>query len=343
MNAHRRTAFAALIAAGILWGTTVPLSKLALAWLPPGWLTVARFGVAAAVLAPAARSGSRPALTPKVLMSGALGYGGSVIVQNAGIAMTSVSHAALLVGATPVLVAVTEALWNRVLAPPLAWAGFAVSLAGVGLIAGSGGGGATAAGDALVLAAVLLASAFTVAQERLLPGRDVAAVSAVQFLGAALGALPVAVAEGVPAPPSGTGVVLAVAGLAVGGTLAPFTLFAFGQTRVPAGVAGAFVNLEPLVGAIAGVVVFGNPAGPAQLTGGAAILAGLALAGLRPADRSAGEAGRRVVEVIRARLPGSLLRRTRARVIRWADQGGRRGAASAASARRCLWAGPPGR
>ena len=50
MNTNRRHAVAALIAAGLLWGTTVPLSKLALAWLSPGWLTATRFGLAAAVL-----------------------------------------------------------------------------------------------------------------------------------------------------------------------------------------------------------------------------------------------------------------------------------------------------
>ncbi len=60
-----------------------------------------------------------------------------------------------------------------------------------------------------------------------------------------------------PAAPAGAGAVLATAGLVAGGTLLPFTLFAYGQTRVPAEMAGAFLNLEPLVGAIAGVVVFG--------------------------------------------------------------------------------------
>ena len=50
MSINRRHAVAALAAAGLLWGTTVPLSKVALAWLSPGWLTVARFGLAAAVL-----------------------------------------------------------------------------------------------------------------------------------------------------------------------------------------------------------------------------------------------------------------------------------------------------
>ena len=307
MNTNRRHAVAALIAAGLLWGTTVPLSKLALDWLAPGWLTVVRFGVAAAVLLAVARprgvrgdgsprergvpggsgflppgSTLRAAFTPGVLIAGAFGYGGSVMVQNAGIGRTSVTHAALLIGAVPVLVAIIAAVWYRAVARPVAWFGFAVSLGGVGLVTtGSGGGGATMAGDGLVLASLLLSATVTVAQGRLLVGRDPIAVTAVQFLGATLGSLPVAaVSEGVPAAPAGAGVVLAVVALALAGTLLPFTLFAFGQSRVSAEVAGAFLNLEPLVGAIAGAVVFGDPVGLVQAGGGAAILAGIALSSL---------------------------------------------------------------
>ena len=296
MNTNRRHAVAALIAAGLLWGTTVPLSKLALEWLPPGWLSVARFSLAAAVLLAVAgrrsggrsaqgsaqRSALRAAFTPAVLIAGAVGYGGSVMVQNAGIGRTSVTHAALLIGAVPVLVAIIAAVWYRAVARPVAWFGFAVSLGGVGLITtGSGGGGATLAGDGLVLASLLLSATVTVAQGRLLAGRDPIAVTAVQFLGAALGSLPVAaVCEGVPAAPAGAGVVLAVVALALAGTLLPFTLFAFGQSRVSAEVAGAFLNLEPLVGAIAGAVAFGDPVGLVQAGGGAAILAGIALSSL---------------------------------------------------------------
>src|SRR5437660_677786 len=158
MNTNRRT-FAALIGAGLLWGTTVPLSKLALHWLPPGWLTFVRFAVAAAILLPAARHQLRAAFRPAVLASGALGYGGSVLLQNAG-------------------------------------------------------------------------------------------------------------------------PVLATAALAAGGTLLPFALFAYAQSRVPAEVAGAFFNIEPFVGAVAGAVFFGNPVGPGQLAGGAAVLAGIGLSSL---------------------------------------------------------------
>jgi drug/metabolite transporter (DMT)-like permease len=282
MQTDRRRAVAALATAGVAWGTTVPLSKLALGWLAPGWLTFTRFGVAAAVLlAAASRTRLRAAFTLPVLASGAVGYGGSVIVQNAGITRTSVTHAALLIGAVPVLVAVMAALWHHTVARPVAWVGFAVSLAGVGLIAAGRGGGATMGGDALVLLSLLLSAGATVAQSRLLRGRDPVAVTAVQFLGAALAALPLSLAtEGIPAPPGGAGAVLATAGLVAGGTLLPFTLFAYGQSRISAEVAGAFLNLEPLVGAVAGAVMFGNPLGPQQATGGTAILAGIALSSL---------------------------------------------------------------
>ena len=301
MNTNRRHAVAALIAAGLLWGTTVPLTKLALEWLSPGWLSAVRFGLAAAVLLAAARrrghgTALRNAFTPAVLAAGALGYGGSVVVQNAGISRTSVTHAALLIGAVPVLVAIIAAVWHRTVARPVAWFGFAVSLGGVALVtAGSGGGGATLAGDGLVLVSLLLSATVTVAQARLLTGRDPVAVTAVQFLGAALGSLPVAVVtEGRPAAPAGAGVLLAVVALALAGTLAPFTLFAFGQTRVSAEVAGAFLNLEPLVGAIAGVVVFADPVGLAQVAGGLAILAGIALSSL-PLLAGSGKARRALV------------------------------------------------
>ena len=283
VNTNRRHAVAALIAAGLLWGTTVPLSKLALQWLSPGWLTAVRFGLAAAVLLVVARRrGLRRAFTPAVLAAGAVGYGGSVMVQNAGISRTSVTHAALLLGAAPVLVAIIAAVWHRTVARPVAWVGFVVSLGGVGLVtAGGGGGGATPAGDGLVLASLVLSATLTVAQGRLLAGRDPVAVTAVQFLGAALGTLPAAaLTEGAPAAPGGAGPVLAVVALTAAGTLLPFTLFAFGQSRVSAEVAGAFFNLEPLVGAIAGAAAFGDPVGLAQVGGGVAILAGIGLSSL---------------------------------------------------------------
>jgi len=185
----------------------------------------------------------------------------------------------------------------------LSWMGFTAALAGVGLIAGHGGDGATLLGDGLVFASLLASAAFVVAQPGILRGRDPVAVTAVQLAAGAVAALPVAGAlAGLPAAPRGHAALGAVVGLAIAGTLLPFTLFAYAQTRVAPEIAGAFLNLEPLVGAVVGVLAFGDPFGATQLLGGSAILAGIAITTvpiitartttrLRPADRLAPAVG----------------------------------------------------
>jgi O-acetylserine/cysteine efflux transporter len=281
-----RIAILALAAAGALWGLTVPLSKLALAWLDPSWLTVARFALAAPLIALAGRRGLRDALTPGIAGAGAAGFGVVIVLQNAGIERTSVSHAALVVGAVPVLVALIAASTGKASTPPTAWAGYGLALAGIALVAGAGGSGATVAGDALVLLSVALSAAFIVIQPRLLAGRDAAAVTAVQFAAAALVAVPIAaLTDGAPTVPGSAAPALALAALALAGTLVPFWLFAFGQARVPAEIAGAFVNLEPVVGTAVGWIAFGETASVSQLGGAVAVLTGIALSLLPAAPR----------------------------------------------------------
>jgi drug/metabolite transporter (DMT)-like permease len=270
----------------MLFGLTVPLTKVALGWLDPAWLTVVRFTLAAPVLAVAGRGALRAACSPRVLAWGAAGYGGMVLLQNAGVERTSVGHAALVFGAVPALVAVIAALAGRGATGPLGWLGFATALAGVGLVAGSGGD-ASALGDGLVLLSALLSAAFVVAQAGLLRGRDPVALTAVQMTAAALVALPVALAGGLPAVDGTQEQAAAVLALVVAGTLLPFALFAFGQARVRPQVAGAFVNLEPLVGAAVAVAAFGEPVGAAQGAGALAIVAGIALSSARPAPAPA--------------------------------------------------------
>lgn len=279
MAAMRRTLLA-LTAAGLTWGLTVPLSAVVLGWLDPAWTTVARFGLAAPVLALLARRRLRAAATPAVAAWGAVGFGVAIVLQNIGIGHTSVTHAAVILGAVPVLVALTAAAAGSRASGPQAWAGFVVALAGIALVAGTGGG-STLAGDGLMLASAVLSAAAIVAQTRLLAGRDPVAVTAVQMGAAALTTLPLALVAGSP-PVAGPTAQQAVAGAALVtlGSLVPFTLYAYGQARVRAEVAGAFVNLEPLVGAALGALVFHDPFGPAGMAGALAIIAGIGLSTL---------------------------------------------------------------
>jgi drug/metabolite transporter (DMT)-like permease len=299
----RRLPLLALAVSGVLWGTSAPLTKLALGALDPGWLAAVRFVLAGLPLLWVARAELRRAATAPVALWGAAGYGLVVALWNAGLARTSVSHGALLVAGAPAMVAVIAWTRGRGTSGPRAWLGYLLALIGVGFVALAGDAASSPAGDLLVIGSMLLSATFTVAQPGLLAGRDPLAVTAVQFLASAAVTLPAAaLTEGLPALTTGpdggasAGAWSAVLALVITGTLLPFTLFAWAQARTSAEVAGAFLNLEPLVGAGAGAVVFGDPFGPAALVGSAAVLGGIALSALpgrAPARPSGRVPGRR--------------------------------------------------
>ena len=152
--------------------------------------------------------------------------------------------------------------------------GAGVSVAGVGLVASGHGSGSTLVGDVLVLVSLVFACSFMVAQGYLLPGRDPVAVTALQLVAAAVVLLPIAlVSEGLPTFSADMGAVSSTVGLALLGTLAPFVLFAYGQGIVPSPIAGAFVNIEPLVGVAIAAVLMGETMGLTQGLGAVAIVA----------------------------------------------------------------------
>jgi O-acetylserine/cysteine efflux transporter len=271
-------ALLALTAAGIAWGLTVPLSKVVLGWLDPAWTTVMRFGIAAPVLALVARGRVRDNASPAIAAWGAVGFGVVIVLQNVGIQRTSVTHAAVILGAVPVLVALTAAAAGRGSAGRQAWGGFGLMLAGMALVAGSGGH-ASVSGDLLMLASAALSALTIEAQSRLLPGRDPVAVTAVQMGAAALVALPLALVAGqLPTAGPTTGQALNAVALITLGSLVPFALYAYGQKHVSAEVAGAFVNLEPLVGAGLGALVFHDPFSSLHAVGGLVVIFGMVLA-----------------------------------------------------------------
>lgn len=277
MSIDRRNAFLALTAAGALWGLTIPLSKLALGWLDPFWLAVARFALAAPLLALVARGSLRAAATWPVAGWGVVFYGAGVAFQNAGVDRTSVTHAALILATVPAFVALIAAARGRSSATPQSWLGFMIAIGGVGLVAGTGGDDSLG-GDGLMLGSALASAGYVFAQPRLLAGRNPVAVTAVQMAAGTAATLPLAaVAGGVPAAPQPGPALWGFAGLVVAGSLLPFALYAYGQARVVPEIAGAFVNLEPLVGVTFGAFMFDDPFGGIQIAGAAALLLGMML------------------------------------------------------------------
>jgi O-acetylserine/cysteine efflux transporter len=273
---ERPRALMALVLAGSTWGLTLPLSAIALRGVAPAALVSIRFGCAASILAVIARRGGlRAALTWRIAWWGVLGYGAVVLTQCEGVERTSLSHAAVLGGIVPVLVVLIAIARGCRRPSALGTLGLLGAVGGAGLFT-SGGGHASLAGDALVLLAGVCFSFYIVAQPALLAGRDAVAVTAVQMGAASIVLAPIALlAE--PAPHISGSIALALLGLVVVGSLLPFALYAWGQARVPHELAGAFLNVEALVGGLIGVVAFHNQMGLAQVLAVALIAAGLLL------------------------------------------------------------------
>ena len=241
MNTNRRHAVAALTAAGLLWGTTVPLSKLALQWLDPGWLTVLRFGLAAAVLLPVARRRGQRILEMRVLLSGAAGYGG------VGHRAERRDHPDQRHPRGPADRGGAGAGrgHRRGMAPGRGPAG---RVAGLRDLAGRGGPGHR--GRRRRAARACAATAWYWPRWCCRPRspwrRPGCCPAAIRSRSPRCSSSALRWARwpspwsprARPRSPAAPGPVLAVAALALAGTLAPFTLFAYGQSRVPAGRRG---------------------------------------------------------------------------------------------------------
>jgi drug/metabolite transporter (DMT)-like permease len=81
---------------------------------------------------------------------------------------------------------------------------------------------------------------------------------------------------------------VAIAALSLGGTIVAFLLWNWGASRHSAGSAGVFLNLEPVVGGLMGVIFLGEAAGISGYVGGAIILASAVLATRTPVQPRAG-------------------------------------------------------
>ena len=124
-----------------------------------------------------------------------LGFVGHFIYQFCfvgGVAATSVSNAALIIGATPAVVAILSALIGRERIGALHWFGAAVSLAGIYLVIGHdvSFGGATIRGDVQIIISVTCWAVYTLGAGRLIVRHSPLYVTGISM---AIGGVPYAI------------------------------------------------------------------------------------------------------------------------------------------------------
>lgn len=202
------------------------------------------------------------------------------MIQFQGLKLTTVSHAALMVGTMPVILAMGATLFTHERLDLKGWFALLGSTAGVALIVLSSGsrtiGRGNVWGDLLVIVSLIVALAWVLLNRHLMAqGSSPLAVTTWGLLsGTVMLTVWVLLSEG---PPPVTGISprvwLATATSGLFCTAASTLLWNWGLHRVPASRAGVFLNIEPALGTILGVTLLGDRLGPGVWIGGILILA----------------------------------------------------------------------
>ena len=292
--------YGACALAGCLWGTGFYWGRLALNEMSVEHMVLYRFlfacvGMAPVVLMNLGRFRLTGGELRLLLLSAALGIPIQFLLQFHGLALTTVSHASLMVGAIPVLLAAAAVLFTGERLDWIGWLALCGSTVGVALVVLGGQRGApiygqpSLVGDLLVVASLFVALAWILLSKKLMESHSPPVVTAYTILSGTamlavvvLGPLllnplltPIAGREFHP-PPFVHVSPTAWAAVAISGLLCTATttlLWNWGIHRVPASRAGVFLNIEPAMGAWLGVQLLGERLGPYAWVGGALILA----------------------------------------------------------------------
>ena len=300
--------YGACAVAGCLWGTGFYFGRLALNEMSVEHMVLYRFLFACVGLLPVALL-NRVRFTGReiriLLVSSFFGIPVQFLIQFHGLAHTTVSHAALMVGSMPVLLGVAAALFAGEHLDRFGWAALIASTIGAALIVLGGHigvpgersllvgvihrgpaaqGEPSLYGDLLVVLSLCTALAWILLSKKLMRTHSPVVVTAYSIVAGTL--MLVAWTLGPMllnpwrtdkvAPPPFTHVsptawvALAISGLAC--TATTTFLWNWGIHHVPASRAGVFLNIEPALGSYLGVRLLGEHLGPYAWFGGALIL-----------------------------------------------------------------------
>ncbi|MEZ5926253.1 MAG: DMT family transporter [Hyphomicrobiaceae bacterium] len=126
-----------MLVLALLWGLSIPITKLALGSLPPLGLTALRFAIAAPLLLvfTVGQRGLPLAALPAVVGLGLLGLGIGNVSQVFGIASTSASVGTVISATIPVFIVVLAAVRLKQPVSALQLLGLAAAFAGIALVA----------------------------------------------------------------------------------------------------------------------------------------------------------------------------------------------------------------
>ena len=275
---------ASLAAAGCLWGTGFLFGKITFAEMTVSENVGYRFIFGSLGLSPILWK-SPPKFHRRawglLVLASIVGVPILFLLQFNGLEATTVSHASLIVGALPVLLALSSAvLLSAVLLKEklnaFEYGLMMLSAAGAVLITiakkAVAGPQPTVKGDLLVFLSMFAAMVMILLSKRLMDEYGALQVTAWMM---AISTLALLIWIEVTHPMRvhfSLHVWLAVIAQGILATTGAYLFWNWGLARVPAARAGIFLNLEPLVGTLLGVFILGESLGALGILGGALIL-----------------------------------------------------------------------
>jgi drug/metabolite transporter (DMT)-like permease len=283
----KTSAAGALAAVGaiIIWGSSFILTKNLLNEGGPFTISVIRLAIGLLVLLPLAlRQGFKLSLLRNInipLMG--LGMAAAFGFQNLGLQITSASSAALIQGGMPAMIAIVAFGFMGEKATTTKIIGIVLSVIGIILVTNNTSGSQidSVAGNLLVVISVVAWTFYTIQGKRVAGLATSLVITTAVFIVTLAILLPFAVWETVYQgfPHFTSAGLFTIIYLGIGASAAAFFLWNFTLSHMDATVAGAFSNLEPVVG-MGFAVLLGEQAFLAQMAGGAMAILGVWLCNL---------------------------------------------------------------
>ncbi|MDR0382503.1 MAG: DMT family transporter [Spirochaetaceae bacterium] len=281
---ERKKAFIGIILCVFFWGISFVSIKIALSVYPPMSLGMFRFAVAVAFLYFIKQKYGKTEKfewrdLPSLVVASVLGVSLYFFLENNGVKRVSVSEAAIIVGAIPVVTMAAEAVFQRRPVLKRQWAGAVVSIAGAALVSGvSLAFSGSSSGYLFMAAAVLCWIAYSFVTPSLFSRRSLLYIVFWQSVFGMAGFVPFALAE---MPEWGTPTIavwLHILFLGTACSALGYWFYAKSLETLGVSVSALFINFIPVISVIAGVVVMGDSLKALQWAGAVLVLVGVYMA-----------------------------------------------------------------
>jgi drug/metabolite transporter (DMT)-like permease len=272
----------------LIWGSNFSIVKVALRDFPELAFNGMRMAVGSAVfistiLLTRDRSAPRPPLTRRdwteLFFLGAVGTFLYQLCFVAGVGRTSVGNSSLIIGISPVIIAVMSAIVGHERITPMRWVGIFIALFGLYVVVGHDldFSGTTWRGDALMIVAVICWSLFSVASQPILRRHSPLIVIGLAFsIGGALyliATMPILIGLDWRAVSSFSWLMMLMSALF--SLNLSYWIWYTGLKKLGGSRTSVYSYLTPIVAIIVAAIWLGEPISPNQVAGAGAIFAGL--------------------------------------------------------------------